>query len=105
MPKAFPKEFRDDVVRVARGREPGVTIEQVANDFGVYTVTLHKWLQRAAVDDGDKPGVTRSEAAEIREARPRNRLLEQEHQVLRRAAASLSRQDARRVGKEGVRTC
>ncbi|MCW2166421.1 hypothetical protein B0I12_003594 [Microbacterium hydrothermale] len=35
MPKPYPREFRDDVVRVARGREDGVTIKQIATDFGV----------------------------------------------------------------------
>ena len=30
MPKPYPSKFRDDVVRVARNREPGVTIEQIA---------------------------------------------------------------------------
>ena len=30
MPKPYPREFRDDVVLVARNREPGVTIEQIA---------------------------------------------------------------------------
>ncbi|MGW9122224.1 hypothetical protein ACWGRV_37485 [Streptomyces sp. NPDC055663] len=34
MPKSYPKEFREDVVRVARNREPGVTLEQIAADFG-----------------------------------------------------------------------
>ncbi len=36
------QEFRDDVVRVARDRGEGVTIEQVAKDFGVHPMTLHK---------------------------------------------------------------
>jgi transposase len=30
----YPREFRDDVVRIARDREPGVTVEQIAEDFG-----------------------------------------------------------------------
>ena len=90
MPKPYPTEFRDDVVRVARNREPGVTIEQIAKDFGVHPMTLQKWLQRAAVDDGSKPGQTRTEGVELREARKRIRLLEQENEVLRRAAAYLS---------------
>ena len=78
MPKPYPSEFRDDVVRVARNRESGVTIEQIAKDFGVHTMTLQKWLQQAAVDDGIKPGQSRTEGAELREARKRIRLLEQE---------------------------
>ncbi|MWD30966.1 transposase, partial [Aquicoccus sp. SCR17] len=34
MPKPYPQEFRDDVVRVVRDREPGQTIKQIAADFG-----------------------------------------------------------------------
>ena len=34
MPKPYPREFRDDVVRVTRSREPGVMLDQVAADFG-----------------------------------------------------------------------
>jgi transposase-like protein len=90
MPKPYPKEFREDVVRVARNREIGVTLEQIAADFGVHPITLSKWLRRAAVDEGVKPGSTSSESVELREARKRIRLLEQENEVLRRAAAYLS---------------
>ena len=90
MPKPYPSEFRDDVVRVARNRGPGVTIEQIAKDFGVHTMTLQKWLQRAAVDEGAQPGQSRTEGAELREARKRIRLLEQENEILRQAAAYLS---------------
>jgi len=90
VPKPYPDEFHEDVVRVARGREPGVTIERIAKDFGVHPTTLHEWLRRAQVEDGATPGTTRAEGAELREARKRIRLREQENEVLRRAAAYLS---------------
>ena len=90
VPRPFPREFREDVVRVARGRGPGVTLERVASDFGVHPVTLSKWLRAADVEDGVKPGPTSDKLAELRELRRRNRLLEQENEVLRRAAAYLS---------------
>lgn len=67
-----------------------MTIEQIANDFGVHPMTLTKWMRRADIDEGAKPGQARTEAAEIRELKKRNRLLEQENEVLRRAAAYLS---------------
>ncbi|MCX5115416.1 transposase [Streptomyces sp. NBC_00378] len=91
MPKPYPKEFREDVVRVARNREPGVTLEQIAADFGVHPITLSKWLRRANTDDGGRPATASGESAELREARKRIRLLEQENEVLRRAAAWLCR--------------
>src|SRR6476660_455573 len=82
MARPYPKEFRDDVVRVARNCEGGVTIEQIAADFGVHPMTLWKWLRQADIDDGATPGRTTGESAELRELRRRNRLLEQENEVL-----------------------
>lgn len=82
MPKPYPSEFRDDVVRVARHREPGVTIEQIAKDFGVHPMTLQKWLHRAKADEGTSPGPSRAESTENRELRQRVRLLEEENEVL-----------------------
>ena len=90
MPKPFPREFRDDVVAVARRREAGVTLKQVATDFGISETCRQNWLRQADVEDGNRRGVTTSESAELRELRRRNRLLEQENEVLRRAAAYLS---------------
>src|SRR5690606_5546573 len=88
--KPYPKEFRDDVVRVARNREPGVELSQIAKDFGIHFTTLYSWLKKADIEDGGRPGATVTQSAELREARKRIRLLEQENEVLRRAAAYLS---------------
>ena len=89
MPKPYPQEFRDDVVKVARSRPEGVTLEQVAADFGNHPMTLSGWMKKASVDAGERPGVTTTESAENRELKRRVRLLEQENEVLRRAAAYL----------------
>lgn len=90
MSKPYPREFREDVVRVARNRPAGVTLEQIAADFGVHPITLSKWLRKADVEAGVKPGVTGEQSAELREAKRRIRTLEMENEVLRRAAAYLS---------------
>ena len=89
MPRPYPREFRDDVIRVARNRDDGVTIEQIATDFGVHPMTLHKWMRQADIDEGTKPGRSTGDSGELREARRRIKLLEQENEVLRRAAAYL----------------
>ena len=88
--KPYPKAFRNDVVRVARNREPGVELCQIAKDFEIHFTTLYAWMKKADVEEGVKPGMTEDQASELRELKRRNRLLEQENEVLRRAAAYLS---------------
>src|SRR3954453_16535310 len=90
VPKPYPKEFRDDVVNVARNREPGQHLKQIAADFGISQSCLTNWMKAADVEDGVKPGTTAAENADLREFRKRIRILEQENEVLRRAAAYLS---------------
>ena len=90
MPRAFPREFRDDVVRVARAREPDVRLSDIASDFGISESCLNRWLKTADVDDGNRSGATTQELTQNRQLKKRVRLLEQENEVLRRAAAYLS---------------
>jgi transposase len=90
MPKAFPLEFRRDVVAVARKGE--APLSQIAKDFGISESCLHRWLKLADVDEGVRPGVTSGESAELRELKKRNKTLEQENEILRRAAAYFARE-------------
>lgn len=88
MPRPHPEEFRDDVVAVARKSE--APIAEVAKDIGISESCLRNWLTKAAVEDGRRRGMAGPESAELRELKRRNRLLEQENEVLWRAAAYLS---------------
>jgi len=89
MPRAYPQEFREDVVRIARLGE--LTYAQIARDFGISETCVSNWVRKADVEDGKRPGTTAAEAAELREARKRIRILEQENEILRRAAIYLGR--------------
>lgn len=100
MPKPHPKEFRDDVVAVARRRD--TTLTEVAKDFGISESCLRNWIRAADIEDGNRPGTTTDQSAEVRELRRRNRLLEQEVEVLRRATAYLSQ--AHLPGKGSTRS-
>lgn len=89
--KAYPEEFRWDVIAVARKGE--APVRQVAKDFGISETCLQLWLRIADRDDGvagPRPAASSGETAELREARKRIRLLEQDNEILRRAAAYLS---------------
>ncbi len=84
MPKPYPAEFRRDVVAVAR---QGGSIARIAKDFGITESCLRNWLHKADVEDGVRPGVVAEESAQMRELKKRNRQLEEEVEILRRAAA------------------
>jgi transposase-like protein len=90
MPAPYPAEFRDDVVRVARKRE--ATYTQIAKDFGISEATLHAWIKKADVEDGVRPGLKEADAAELRELKKRIKVIEQENEILRRAAAYFARE-------------
>ena len=93
MPRPHPKEFRDDVVAVARRGE--APIAQIAKDFGISEACLHRWLKIADRENGagrsGQSAATDDVAAQLREAHKRIKLLEQEAEVMRRAVGYLSR--------------
>lgn len=85
MPKVYPEEFKRDVVTVARRRDRSRV--ELAADFGIYAATLHRWIAQADVDDGVVDGKTTAEQDELVGLRREKRRLEQENEILRRAAA------------------
>lgn len=98
MPKPFPKEFRRDVIAVARQGDQ--SIASVARNFGISESCLSRWLKIADREDGissDSSGMPAKPAsesdleAENRELRRRAKQLEQENEILRRATAYFAR--------------
>jgi transposase len=56
VPRPYPWEFREDVIRVARNRGPGVRIKDVAADFGISESCLTNWMTQADRDEGSRAG-------------------------------------------------
>ena len=87
----YPPEFRVETVRLLRSG--AATIRQVSEDVGVSQQTLRNWLRQANLDDGRRSdGLTSSEQEELRRLRRRVRVLEQEREILRRAAVFFARE-------------
>jgi transposase len=90
VPTPYPKEFRRDVIAVARKGDQ--TIAQIARDFGVSESCIARWLKVADREDGLAGRSSTGESeSELRELRKRNKQLEQENEVLRRATAYFAR--------------
>ena len=92
MPAAKPPEFRRRAVELARrGDQP---IAQIAKDLGIAESGLRRWMKQLDVDDGRRnDGLTSDEGKELTELRRRNRTLEMEVEILKRASAYFAREN------------
>ena len=97
MPRPHPPEFRRRAVELANQCGPdGNRLQPVAKtaiDLGISDSCLRNWIAKAAVDAGERPGLSTDETKELVELRRRNRVLETENEILKRAAAYFAREN------------
>ena len=91
MPAAKPPEFRRRAVELARRREQ--PIAQIASDLGIAESCLRRWMGQADVDQGHREGLSSTEKRELVELRRRNRVLEMELEIVKRASAFFAREN------------
>jgi transposase-like protein len=71
----------------------GEPVARVARDLGVSESCLRRWREVDDVDAGRKEGLSSTEKAELVELRRRNRVLEMELDILKRASAYFAREN------------
>jgi transposase len=97
MPSPHPPEFRRRAVELARQGDKSMV--QLAKDLGISRSCLQNWVNQADADakgTGEKSGgerLTTAEKKELAELRRRNRQLETENEILKRAAAYFAREN------------
>ena len=90
--RPYPPEFRTEAVRLARGSDK--SIPALAADLGVSSEALRHWLRQEDADAGrGQPGVlTTDEREELRRLRREVKTLQQEREILRKAAAYFAKE-------------
>ena len=93
----YPLELRERAVRLVlehREEYPSewAAILSIAQKFGMGHETLRKWVRKAEVDDGQRPGVSTDEAQRIKELERENRELRRANEILKSASAFFARE-------------
>lgn len=92
MPAPHSPEFRQRAVELVRSGEKPVAV--IAKDLAISESGLRKWIAQADVDEnGSGARLTTAEKKELSELRRKNRQLEMENEILKRAAAFFAKEN------------
>jgi transposase len=89
----FSREDRAAAVRLAS--EPGNSISSVSRDLGVHRVTIKRWSRALAAEEDPAARLVREQEIELAQLRRRVAVLEEEREILAKAAAFLARETGR----------
>jgi len=95
-PKKYSDELRERATRLAL--ESGRPVAHVARDLGVHKEALRTWVRQAKADaTGGTPTVLSiAEREELKRLRRENRVLAEEREILKKAAAFFAREGGTR---------
>jgi transposase len=68
----------------------------MAEELGIASESLRRWIRQYEVDEGERDGLTTSEREELSRLRRENKTLRQEREFLKKAAVFFAREEGTR---------
>ncbi len=90
----YPPEFKKEAIQLYRSSEK--SIPKVAEDLGIASESLRRWIRQYEVDAGEREGLTTDEREELSRLRRENKTLKQERDFLKKAAVFFAREEGTR---------
>jgi transposase len=102
-PRRYAPEVRERAVRLVQEHEreyssQWAAIRSIAEKIGCTKEALRRWVRRAEVDTGQRPGLTTAEQQRIKELERENRELRRANEILRKASAFFAQAELDRRG-------
>lgn len=91
--RSFSPEFKAQTVELLR--TSGKSVAEVCHELDLTETAVRRWLAQADVDDGRREGLTTNERGELSRLRRENRVLREERDILRKAAAFFAKETTR----------
>ncbi len=91
--RTFTAEFKAETVELIRSS--GKSIGQVCRDLNLAETAVRRWVQQSEVDAGRWPGLTTAEREELARLRREVRVLREEREILKKAAAFFAKETTR----------
>ena len=103
-PRRFSAEVRERAVRLVMEQRPAhpsewAALQAVASKLGTTAETLRKWVRQAAMDTGQRAGLTTSERERMKTLEREVRELKRANEILRKASAYFAQAELDRRGK------
>ena len=91
--RSFTPEFKAHTVELVR--TSGKSVGEICRDLDLTETAVRRWVAQADVDAGRRDGLTTAEREELSRLRRENRVLREERDILKKAAAFFARETTR----------
>jgi len=91
--RLYSPEFKAEAIQLVQASEERYPVAKIARDLDVSIETLRKWVNQAQIDAGERGGLTTEQTEELRRLRKEVKVLKEEREILKKAAAFFAREE------------